>query len=133
MRNVVGNQNFGPLQEWYSFRNVLLELMGRPYNTIDLIQSTTDRDSDEPKKKRRNEQNEGTDNDWIFLLACASAPISNAASSGEPNIIRNDKNAPLFCYIPLIMFAFHLVYEDLKLDVRMKSYQSPLAEVINFL
>lgn len=45
--------------------------------------------------------------------------------------LRNDSNAPLFPYISLIFFSFHLLYEEMKLDDSLKIKLGLMAEFLN--
>lgn len=121
------------------FRTVLLELMGRPVvgNSLSVSQnSSSSTTSDEPKKRRKSENCLGNDEDWDFLVrqidSTANASVSGddqRAAGAEVTSPRNNSNAPLFAYIPLVFYTLHLFYEDLKLNVRMQLHMESLAEV----
>ncbi|KAH8419854.1 hypothetical protein KR009_003297 [Drosophila setifemur] len=68
---------------------------------------------DEPKKRRKyNECEDCTDDDWEFLLLHTTL----ATCGGESHAYSVDMGAPLFPMIPAIFYSLHLMYEDLKLD-----------------
>ncbi|EDV34305.1 uncharacterized protein Dana_GF21034 [Drosophila ananassae] len=68
---------------------------------------------DEPKKRRKyNDCEDFTDDDWEFLLLQTTlAPCGSDSHSYSVDI-----GAPLFQVIPAIFYSLHLLYEDLKLD-----------------
>ncbi|XP_017050802.1 anaphase-promoting complex subunit 1 [Drosophila ficusphila] len=68
---------------------------------------------DEPKKRRKyNDCEDFTDDDWEFLLL--QTTLAPCGADGHSYSV--DVSAPLFQMIPAIFFSLHLLYEDLKLD-----------------
>ncbi|XP_017115012.1 anaphase-promoting complex subunit 1 [Drosophila elegans] len=68
---------------------------------------------DEPKKRRKyNDCEDFTDDDWEFLLL--QTTMAPCGADGHSYSV--DVHAPLFQMIPAIFFGLHLLYEDLKLD-----------------
>ncbi|KAH8287008.1 hypothetical protein KR054_000545 [Drosophila jambulina] len=68
---------------------------------------------DEPKKRRKyNDCEEYTDDDWEFLLL--QTTLAPCGADGHSYSV--DVGAPLFQMIPAIFYSLHLLYEDLKLD-----------------
>ncbi|KAJ6638177.1 Anaphase-promoting complex subunit 1 [Pseudolycoriella hygida] len=132
MRNAPGSKNLNPRQEWSIFRNVLLELMGRPTQQVETLDNSISKQfTAEPKKRRKTENLDGSDTDWEYLdqiLNHKKTICSSDLSNSE-----NDSTALLFPYIPLIFFTMHLIYEEIKLDALLRSHQSSLAEFLYLL
>ena len=128
VRNAPGSQDLNPQQEWKQFKNVLLELMGRP-QTLNDRSTANQTTSEEPKKRKKNENCEGGDSDWEYLLAVTNPCYTNAVEDLPIVGLKNNSNAVLFPYIPLIFYTFHLFYEDMKIDPMMKLHLNSMAEV----
>lgn len=142
VRNAPGAHDLNATQEWAMFRGVLLELMGRPVGAATASgsqNSSSSTTSDEPKKRRKSENCLGTDEDWEFLVRHVDGTSAlgggtaeeNQQRSGDVEVLsaRNNSNAPLFAYIPLVFYTLHLFYEDMKLNMRMQLHMESLAEV----
>lgn len=69
--------------------------------------------------KRRKTNTEGSNSDWNFMLNYQNRTINKYQSN------RIDTSAPLYQYTPLVLYCFHLLYEDLNLNISM-DYQSKL-------
>ncbi|KAH8304880.1 hypothetical protein KR018_006035 [Drosophila ironensis] len=67
---------------------------------------------DEPKKRRKYECEDYTDEDWEFLLL--QTTMAPSVTDGQSYGV--DIGAPLFPVIPAIFYSLHLLYEDLKMD-----------------
>lgn len=106
------------------FQNLLLELIGRSWPNSDSLTRTHSVSGDEPKKRRKSE-NQGTDADWEFLIN-----YKLGVKQENEGAQRNDAQAPLFPYIPLILFSLHLLYEEMKCDSTMLPYLEHLGEFL---
>lgn len=150
VRNAPGAQDLSSDKEWNSFKIVLLEMLGRPiiYDSDifpSLSQSSSSlSSSDEPKKRRKFDNCHGSDSDWKFMqkhlnrlpreplnqsddgISLSTAPPTNIYS-------KNDSNALLFPYIPLIFYSLHLLYEEMKIDASIKHQLKSLAKFLNHL
>lgn len=82
----------------------------------------------EPKKRRKSENCQGTDNDWEYLLRYVDRCNTTTSTAGYQNassrnadagsaaaFARYDPTAPLFAKLPLVFYALHLFYEERKL------------------
>ncbi|XP_035908102.1 anaphase-promoting complex subunit 1 [Anopheles stephensi] len=143
-RNVPGSHaGFSTHQEWDLFRTLLFTMMGRPIGPPD----ADDRASaagvhqpagsaggcmcaDEPKKRRRGENSHGQAADWEFLVGhatdqpyeasvsvCPEATTGGGGGGGGARPYQNRELQSLYPYIPDILQTFHLLYEDLKMNV----------------
>lgn len=112
-------------------QTLILESLGR--STVDSMNddsgnSSLFNKSQSPKKRRKSESNHGTDADWEYLLA--NDRLSHKGKEctiNEPCAYSPD--TLLFNFIPLLMYSFHLLYEDLKLDITIQEELSLLADV----
>ena len=125
-----------PPKEWTMFSHCLLSLAGYQVDLLDL--SATSRHNSStgeaaaPSKRCRPAEG-GCDSDWRALLASAHhTEVGDSLSrllaldhpvleDGEPEEARESgevsSSAPLFPYIPAILWSLHLLYEELKLDL----------------
>lgn len=130
VRNAPGASDFSTRHEWKLFRNVLLELMGRPGGDQDGDAKGLGTPTDEPKRRRRDDDvQNATDGDWEFLVSVTQGSHS-AAKSAEENKSYN-ASAPLFEKLPLIFFSINLMYEDLKLDISFSDARPLIAELLH--
>lgn len=140
VRNAPGSQDLSSEKEWLLFRNCLLEFLGRPLEINDGAptqsnSSSSISSSDEPKKRRKTDNCQGSDDDWLFILKHLSKVQKNAATSPDESsppssTNKNDPNAILFPYIPVVFYALHLLYEEIKVDVSLKSQQIYVAKFL---
>lgn len=151
-RNAPGTRDLNPLHEWTMLVDVLAELIGRPARqsaATPAAAAAADHPAnvsadyggagagahashsvEEPKKRRKSDTCEGTDDDWEFLLgyvdrASAAGPAHGAAASVAASaktaaacsapFARYNTGAALFDKLPLVFVALHLFYEDQKL------------------
>ncbi|XP_065086104.1 anaphase-promoting complex subunit 1-like [Ochlerotatus camptorhynchus] len=131
-KNAPGSRDFDGNREWDAFGGMLFQQMGRPFPPPDsrLNKSNSKSSFDEPKKRRKSENCLGTDSDWEYLIG----------HSGENNTPDKDTEAiapipygsdkALFEHIPSILYALHLVYEDLKLEPLLRIELKLLAEFL---
>lgn len=110
------------------FKNVLLELLGRPLVIDRNFNQVNTSNTDEPKKRRKSNNCEGSNDDWEFLLSKILPENCDKRTIDEQNL-RNNSNAVLFPKIPLVFYTLHLFYEDMKIDSMMKLHLNSLAEV----
>ncbi|XP_055843307.1 anaphase-promoting complex subunit 1 [Episyrphus balteatus] len=128
-RNPPGSKDFSGEKEWQTFKTVLSELMGRVASSDDSSINIPCQ-PEEPKKRRKNDEVlDGTDDDWDYLESILNR--RNKEGPFKANSIKFiDCSALLFKEIPKIFFAFHLLYEDLKLDNTMHDSLCSLGEFL---
>lgn len=138
-RNPPGSRDYSIEQEWLLFRSTILALMGlTAAPDVETVESGYGRCAtplananfcsgsgsncspnstlgaqDEPKKRRKyNDCEDYTDDDWEFLLL--QTTLAPCGADGHSYSV--DVSAPLFPMIPAVFYSLHLLYEDLKLD-----------------
>ena len=143
-RNCPGNVDFSPQGEWQMFSMTLLALIGydtdklSPNCPLDASGSCSPMVS---SKKFRAADN-GSDSDWEYVLSssyhqAAGGTISEVLGlqplgvvqvlHDPENEILFNVNAILYNYLPSILLALHLVYEEMKLNVLKWEHCSFLA------
>ncbi|KAB7494829.1 Anaphase-promoting complex subunit 1 [Armadillidium nasatum] len=129
-RNSPGNEEFSSSSEWHLFSKTVLSLIGydveklSPSSYFDVSGSTSP--SVASKKFRATES--GSESDWEYLLSSSyHQTFGNTLSevlnldkievfqeSKKPTLGSFNTSAPLFLYLPSILFGLHLVYEEFK-------------------
>lgn len=128
-RNRPGSKDFSGEKEWQTFKSILFELIGRVASSDD-SSINMPYQPEEPKKRRKNEEEcDGNDDDWDYLQAILNRRTNKGPFKANP-IKCVDNSAILFEDIPKIFFAFHLLYEDMKLDNTMHDNLCSLAEFL---
>lgn len=146
VRNSPGTQDLTPQQEWTMFSNLLLSLIG--YDTDRLTQQTEDDHTETASKKQRT-SSDGSQDDWEYLLnsklhkaignsltSMLKLPQSTAESKHRLIIEEDEKpvhfnsNAILFPHIMQVLFSFHLLYEEMKLNTLLTNDLKPLAKFL---
>lgn len=148
-RNPPGSRDYSIEQEWQLFRSTLLNLMGcmaavneqhfaaadesyarcatPQMQTHFMCPGSGPGQQDEPKKRRKyNECEADTDEDWEFLLMHTTIA---ALGNGAVHTYSVDVTAPLFRMVPAVFYGMHMLYEDLKLDSSFNSSLTFLAAV----
>eukprot|EP00092_Neocalanus_flemingeri_P027542 GFUD01029881.1.p1 GENE.GFUD01029881.1~~GFUD01029881.1.p1 ORF type:complete len:1834 (+),score=561.65 GFUD01029881.1:757-5502(+) len=141
-----------PGKEWDMFCRTLLALAGYQVELLDLSttsQGDTSTSSQPPIPAKKCRQSEGgCDGDWQQLLGSAhhrevgdnlsrllglEHPVPDQNSSVDGGVVGGEVNssAPLFPYIPAILWALHLTYEDCKLDTSFYSHLPHLASLLS--
>ncbi|KAG6462478.1 hypothetical protein O3G_MSEX013280 [Manduca sexta] len=147
VRNAPGTQDLTPEQEWSMFTNLLFSLIG--YD-VERLHSTNNDDQGEVEvvSKKQRTSSDGTSDDWEYLL---NSKLHKAIGNSLANILNlptvnidnkhryieknidTDKpaqfntNALLFPYILHVLFSFHLVYEEIKLNTLLFDDLKPLS------
>ncbi|XP_022110916.1 anaphase-promoting complex subunit 1-like isoform X2 [Acanthaster planci] len=115
--------------EWLVFAKCLLGMMGYNIEKLAIFQQQETDPLTSPEVATKKHKTSGLDEDWEYLLgsnyhhvACSTLlePICGAqphAASilGDKSQAKIDTGAPLFKDIPTVVFALHLIYEELKL------------------
>ena len=122
-RNSLGSRNSSAEEEWDIFTQTLLELIGFENDSNEKLHVVVN------DAKRQKQSNLSSDNDWNYLLKsepeldifsdvfgfknCETPPRST------PKLYHFFKNSNSFLFpsIRVIHFIFHLLYEDLKLNL----------------
>merc|ERR1719431_1614452 len=127
-----------PGKEWDMFCRTLLGLAGYQVDLLDLSTNSLGDTSNSsqsaiPAKKCRQSDG-GCDGDWQQLLLSAhhrevgdkvsrlldlEHPVPEVATGADGGVVGGEVNssAPLFPFIPAILWALHLMYEENKLDL----------------
>ncbi|CAG9788243.1 unnamed protein product [Diatraea saccharalis] len=151
VRNAPGTQDLTPEQEWSMFSNLLFSLIGYDIEKLSQTKHSEENEHTEVATKKQRTSSDGTQEDWEYLLksklhkAIGSplASILHIASTNPDakglrsirsrNSIEAEKpsqfntNALLFPYTVQILFSFHLVYEEIKLNTLLLSDLKPLS------
>lgn len=130
VKNSPGTKDISMKKEFEMFKNLLLEMMGRPHEVSHSSSSSAIVD---PKKRRKSEN--GTDSDWEFLLEmCNLHPTKVKDCNNDEDDQEMTQNyhadSQLFSFIPIIFYSLHLLYEDLKLDISMGNEMMSLSELL---
>nr|XP_037873049.1 anaphase-promoting complex subunit 1 isoform X2 [Bombyx mori] len=146
VRNAPGSQDLTPEQEWNMFSGLLLSLIGYDVEKLQ-SQHNDETEQTEVVSKKQKTSSDGTLEDWDYLLNSRlhknfSEPLSimlNLPIAGidtkqhhKSNIDTGaasqfNSNAMLFPYTMQILFAFHLLYEETKLNTLLYSDLKPLS------
>ncbi|XP_013191577.1 anaphase-promoting complex subunit 1 [Amyelois transitella] len=151
VRNVPGTQDLAPEQEWLMFSNLLFSLIGYDVERLGQTKHPDDQvEHTEVVTKKQRTSSDGTQDDWEYLLnskmhkAIGSSlanmlhlhPLSSSdkqSCSNVPDTIEMEKhgqfntNCLLFPYTIQVLYAFHLVYEEIKLNTLLGTDLKPLS------
>ncbi|XP_077996954.1 anaphase-promoting complex subunit 1-like [Glandiceps talaboti] len=131
--------------EWHKFMICLLSMMGYNIAKLYLINKLDANDSLSPKISAKIAKSSGCNEDWEYLfksdyhvkdgqMQCrllhfrepyVSFPVTTVSTSSCM-----DTTAPLFSYVSTILFALHLVYEELKLNNMLSKNSQDLAALL---
>lgn len=128
VKNSPGTKDISLKREFEMFKNLLLEMMGRPHEVSHSSSSSAIVD---PKKRRKSEN--GTDTDWEFLLNINNSHPTKSVENDDDDheMLQNyHADSQLFPFIPIILYTLHLLYEDLKLDLTMGTEITLLSELL---
>ncbi|CAH2241616.1 jg3948 [Pararge aegeria aegeria] len=153
VRNAPGTQDITPGQEWAMFSDLILSLIG--YDVERLSQSRQNEEEQvEVVTKKQRTSSDGTQDDWEYLLnskmhktignSLANMLNLNQIQSETTRHSRTSEkqdedaekptlfntNSLLFPYTVHVFYAFHLLYEDLKLNSLLASDLKPLSEFL---
>lgn len=126
--------------EWMSFVHLILNLLGLH------VEDTTESDSPclPVLKKSKTQADDSGSKAWQMLMksafheemekqAIGLEPVKDCKSSTEgtrSSLTHLKKSALLHQHVPSILFAWHLIYEDMKLNVLGKDSLYPLAQFL---
>ncbi|XP_038074683.1 anaphase-promoting complex subunit 1-like isoform X2 [Patiria miniata] len=119
----------GSQSEGLVFAKCLLGMMGYNIEKLAVFQQQDIDSPASPAVATKKHKTSGLDEDWDYLLgstyhrlACPTLlePLCGAqphalSASGDMNQAKIDTGAALFTHIPAVVFALHLIYEELKL------------------
>lgn len=126
IRNPTGSKDLSLRREWQLFKNLLMEMIGRPRDTSCSSNANCTSDS----KKRRKSDN-GSSSDWEYLEALLNnRNVDDEEQAEECTTPTYLGEAELFHQIPAIFYTIHLLYEDLKFDISMTSELRFLSEFL---
>lgn len=130
------------------FSNLLLSLHGYDVETLTQNQSD-EQDHGEVATKKQRTSSDGTAEDWEYLLnsklhkavgnsmaAILNLPVTSADSKRRDRYARRrskeekhqfNTQALLFPYTVQVLYAFHLIYEEIKLNTLLFSDLKPLS------
>ncbi|KAI5642890.1 anaphase-promoting complex subunit 1 domain-containing protein [Phthorimaea operculella] len=152
VRNAPGSQDLTPEQEWGMFAELLYSLAG--YDTERLARPKPSDDQVEQVEvasKKQRTSSDGTQEDWEYLLnsklhktigsSLATMLNLNPVSSldGPPKPSKPqvetaqsqfNTNSLLFPHLIQVLYAFHLVYEEMKLNTLLGSDLKPLSSFL---
>ena len=142
-----------PDKEWDMFCRTLLGLAGYHVDLLDLSNTSSNVSSSGPvpaKKIRQTSDESGCDGDWQQLLGSAHhTQVGHSVSSllaldhpnPDPANLASDLHtgagaevsvsAPMFQYIPAILWSLHLLYEECKLDTSLHFCLPHLANLLS--
>lgn len=100
-----------------------MDCIGKSPIPVSVAEDGSSKVSDE-NNKRRKTNSEGSNCDWSFLLKYQKKCKIEFDQSAK-----TDTNSILFQHLHEILFSFHLLHEDLKLDISMKSQTEQLSKV----
>ncbi|XP_028156342.1 anaphase-promoting complex subunit 1 isoform X2 [Ostrinia furnacalis] len=151
-RNAPGTQDLTPEQEWSMFSNLLFFLMGYDVEKLSQSKQSEETEHTEVATKKQRTSSDGSHEDWEYLLnsklhktignSLASmlhiqATPSSDSKTARINRLRNsiemekpsqfNTNALLFPYTIQVLYAFHLVYEETKLNTILWTDLRPLS------
>lgn len=147
VRNAPGTQDLTPDQEWTMFSNLLLSLIGYDVDKLSESRQNEEEHVEVVTKKQRT-SSDGTQDDWEYMLnskmhktiGYSLANMLNlhqiTAETRHSRSIKKEEeekcsqfntNALLFPYTVNVFFAFHLAYEDIKLNTLLGSDLKPLS------
>lgn len=153
VRNAPGSQDLTSEQEWSMFSELLLSLIGYDVEKLDQPKTDDNIETAEVATKKQRTSSDGTQDDWEYLLnsklhkAIGNSmatilnlkPISGTdfkESRSKMNTVEMEKpsqfntNCLLFPYTIQVLYAFHLVYEDIKLNTLLWSDLRPLSKFL---
>lgn len=151
VRNAPGTQDLTPEQEWSMFSNLLFSLIGYDVERLSQSKQSEDTEHTEVATKKQRTSSDGSQEDWEYLLnsklhkaignSLASMlhlqSIPSDAKAARMNRLRSsiemekpsqfNTNALLFPYTVQVLYAFHLVYEETKLNTLLWTDLKPLS------
>ncbi|XP_075233032.1 anaphase promoting complex subunit 1 isoform X2 [Lycorma delicatula] len=149
-RNAPGTQDFSPAQEWQLFVSILLGLLGYDVEKLSVLQQNSGTIPDTPTQilKKKRAADYGSHDDWEYLLnsrhhKIVSRDLCSLLGLKRAHLANNDlpsngdvcgkinTSAPLFSAIYLILFSFHLLYEELKLHTLLNDCLPMLAQFLH--
>lgn len=125
IRNPTGSKDLSLRKEWQLFKNLLMDMIGRPRDTSYSSSSSVTIDS---KKARRSES--GSTSDWEYLEALINHKNVDQDECDEDMTQTYLSDAELFHQIPAIFYTIHLLYEDLKFNSAMTGELRYLSEFL---
>ncbi|GBP50317.1 Anaphase-promoting complex subunit 1 [Eumeta japonica] len=148
VRNAPGMRDASSCREWTMFAELVYSRLGRDPRRLVAVPHrhapAPHIDTRAPPKKQRT-SDDGTDDDWHRLLASPLhttfgdrlaaglrltpvPPPSPTVDSQPPHAAATvDHSAPLYFHTIHILYAFHLLYEDIKLNTLLAEELRPLA------
>ncbi len=116
--------------EWLQFIQCLLKLMGYDTENFPLLCQPSKGEPALDSAKKVKPSDQGADKDWEYLFTCNHHKLTHGilgqllglqeadsegsvSSTGSAQL---DSSALLFSHLAVLLFAFHLVYEELKLE-----------------
>lgn len=124
IRNSPGTKDLSLRKEWELFKNLLMEMMGRPHEVSCSSSNVTI-----GAKKRRKSEN-GTNADWEYLLTAERQSFKDGEEEDQEMQQTYHADAVLFPNIPAILYTMHLLYEDMKLDNSLSTELNFLSEFL---
>ncbi|XP_049874978.1 anaphase-promoting complex subunit 1 [Pectinophora gossypiella] len=152
VRNAPGTQDLTLEQEWSMFSSLLYSLLG--YDVERLAQPKQPDDQVEHVEvatKKQRTSSDGTQEDWEYMLnsklhksignSLANilnlSPLSipdrrprTAKANVETPQVQFNCNTLLFPYIINVLYSFHLVYEEIKLNTLLSNNLRPLSSFL---
>lgn len=125
IRNSPGTKNLSLKKEWEMFKNLLMEMIGRPHEVSNCSSSNITIGA----KKRRKSEN-GTNSDWEYLFAVENHSGRVCDEEDQEMVQNYHADAALFSFIPAIFYTMHLLYEDMKLDNSLTTEMKLLSEFL---
>ncbi|KAL4715619.1 hypothetical protein ACJJTC_006198 [Scirpophaga incertulas] len=152
VRNAPGTQDLTPEHEWAMFSNLLFSLIGYDVEKLSQTKYSEETEHTEIATKKQRTSSDGTQEDWDYLLnSKLHKTIGNTMASilhlstsdsetkkhrGSQCSVDMEKptqfnpDALLFPYTVQLLYAFHLVYEEIKLNTLLCTDLKPLSEFL---
>ncbi|CAH1791675.1 unnamed protein product [Owenia fusiformis] len=130
--------------EWLTFTKCLLGMMGYDLGRLPLVLQMDIDSPLSPVTKKAKPSDQGSDEDWQYLLSSdhhnfVTSILKSSTESAPRSDMKLDRSTPvsidtsaaLFPHIPALLYALHLVYEDMKLNSQLLEHLHKLTTLLH--